>query len=293
MVWQDFPLACAAYPEEEPHRSEFEAEAREHVARLSAHPSLVIWNGGNENLWGFEDWGWQETLDGRPGARATTTTSSRRSWPSSTRRAPTPPAARPPRAGVHPNDPDHGTHHEWEVWNRVDYTALPRRHPPLLLRVRLPGPAGLGHAGRARSATPTAHRWPRRTPCSCCTRRPTTATASSTAAWRRTSACRPTSPTGTGPPSSTRPAPSRTRSRTTARGGRARPARSSGSSTTAGRSRPGPRSTATDAASRCGTPCAPSFADRILTVQARDGVEVLAVVNDSDQPLGRFGLRPP
>lgn len=35
MVWQDFLLACAAYPEEEPHRSEFEAEAREHVARLT------------------------------------------------------------------------------------------------------------------------------------------------------------------------------------------------------------------------------------------------------------------
>ena len=64
-MWQDFPLACAAYPEEEPHRTEFEAEAREHVARLTAHPSLVIWNGGNENLWGFEDWGWQEELDGR------------------------------------------------------------------------------------------------------------------------------------------------------------------------------------------------------------------------------------
>jgi beta-mannosidase len=24
---------------------------------------------------------------------------------------------------VHPNDPDHGTHHQWEVWNRIDYTA--------------------------------------------------------------------------------------------------------------------------------------------------------------------------
>ena len=24
---------------------------------------------------------------------------------------------------VHPNDPDHGTHHEWEVWNRVDHSA--------------------------------------------------------------------------------------------------------------------------------------------------------------------------
>ena len=24
---------------------------------------------------------------------------------------------------AHPNDPDHGTHHQWEVWNHVDYTA--------------------------------------------------------------------------------------------------------------------------------------------------------------------------
>ena len=22
-----------------------------------------------------------------------------------------------------PNDPDHGTHHQWEVWNSIDYTA--------------------------------------------------------------------------------------------------------------------------------------------------------------------------
>ena len=44
MVWQDFCLACAAYPEEEPFWSEFEAEARDNVVRLSAHPSLVIWH---------------------------------------------------------------------------------------------------------------------------------------------------------------------------------------------------------------------------------------------------------
>ena len=24
---------------------------------------------------------------------------------------------------MHPNDPDHGSHHEWEVWNRVDHSA--------------------------------------------------------------------------------------------------------------------------------------------------------------------------
>ena len=73
LVWQDFLFACAAYPEEEPLRAEVEAEARENVVRLMPHPSLVLWNGNNENLWGFRDWDWEEALGRRsPGARATT-----------------------------------------------------------------------------------------------------------------------------------------------------------------------------------------------------------------------------
>ena len=63
MVWQDFPFACAMYPEEEPFATEVEAEARENVARLSSHPSLVLWNGNNENLWAYRDWGWKEHKD--------------------------------------------------------------------------------------------------------------------------------------------------------------------------------------------------------------------------------------
>jgi len=127
MVWQDFLLACAAYPEEEPHHTEFEAEAREHIARLSAHPSLVLWNGGNENLWGYVDWGWQELLAGRSwGYRYYTEVFPR----AVAELDPTRPYATgspySPRAAldaVHPNDPDHGTHHQWEVWNRIDYRA--------------------------------------------------------------------------------------------------------------------------------------------------------------------------
>lgn len=125
MVWQDFLLACAAYPEEEPHRSEFEAEAREHVARLTPHPSLVLWNGGNENLWGFVDWGWREELEGRTWGLGYYTDVFPRVV---AELDPTRPycAGSPCSPGasldeVHPNDPDHGTHHEWEVWNRVDY----------------------------------------------------------------------------------------------------------------------------------------------------------------------------
>jgi beta-mannosidase len=127
LVWQDFLLACAAYPEEQPLSGEIEAEARENVVRLASHPSLVVFNGGNENLWGHEDWGWQERLDGRTwGARYANEVFSgivadldpTRPYSAN---SPYSPGAEPER--VHPNDPDHGTHHQWEVWNRIDYTA--------------------------------------------------------------------------------------------------------------------------------------------------------------------------
>ncbi|WP_217236164.1 glycoside hydrolase family 2 protein [Streptomyces sp. AC555_RSS877] len=122
LVWQDFPFACAAYPEEQPLRGEVEAETRENVVRLMPHPSLVLWNGNNENLWGFRDWGWEERLAGD-------------SWGEGyylgvlprvvAELDPTRPyTAGSPWSGSweqHPNDPDHGTHHSWEVWNREDY----------------------------------------------------------------------------------------------------------------------------------------------------------------------------
>jgi beta-mannosidase len=124
LVWQDFPFACAAYPEEQPLRGEVEAEARENVVRLMPHPSLVLWNGNNENLWGFRDWGWEERLAGE-------------SWGEGyylgllprvvAECDPTRPyTAGSPWSGSwdrHPNDPAHGTHHSWEVWNREDYSA--------------------------------------------------------------------------------------------------------------------------------------------------------------------------
>ncbi|GGK98411.1 glycoside hydrolase family 2 protein [Streptomyces flaveus] len=124
MVWQDFPFACAAYPEEQPLRGEVEAEARENVVRLMPHPSLVLWNGNNENLWGFRDWDWESRLAGN-------------SWGEGyylgvlprvvAELDPTRPyTAGSPWSGSwdhHPNDPAHGTHHSWDVWNRLDYAA--------------------------------------------------------------------------------------------------------------------------------------------------------------------------
>ena len=65
LTWQDFLFACAAYPEDDVLRDEVEAEARENVTRLAHHASLAMLAGNNENLWGHEDWGWKERLDGR------------------------------------------------------------------------------------------------------------------------------------------------------------------------------------------------------------------------------------
>jgi beta-mannosidase len=127
LVWQDFPLACAAYPEESPLREEIEAEARENVVRLMSHASLALYNGGNENLWGHEDWHWKDRLQGRTwGARY-----AYEIYPAVVAELdPTRPYCEnsPCSPGydldqVHPNDPDHGSHHQWEVWNRIDYTA--------------------------------------------------------------------------------------------------------------------------------------------------------------------------
>ncbi|MFK4066376.1 glycoside hydrolase family 2 protein [Streptomyces sp. NPDC029674] len=153
MVWQDFLFACSAYPEEQPLRGEIEAEARENVVRLMPHPSLVVWNGNNENLWGFRDWEWEDKLAGD-------------SWGEGyylgllprvvAELDPTRPyTAGSPWSGSwdhHPNDPDHGTYHSWEVWNRQDYTEyranVPRfvsefgwQAPPAMatLRRALPG----------------------------------------------------------------------------------------------------------------------------------------------------------
>ncbi len=119
MVWQDFLFACADYPEEEPLFSEVVAEARDNVTRLAPHPSLVTWNGNNENSWLHEAMGWEGGhtwgsayyLEVLPAIVAELDPSrpyqAGSPWPGS--------------AELPPNDPDHGTFHSWEVWNRQDY----------------------------------------------------------------------------------------------------------------------------------------------------------------------------
>lgn len=56
MVWQDFMFGGAVTPPDAAFRHNVAAEAEEQVARLQAHPSVVVWAGNNEVLSGWENW---------------------------------------------------------------------------------------------------------------------------------------------------------------------------------------------------------------------------------------------
>ena len=141
LVWQDFLLACAAYAEEEHLYREIEAEAREQITRLSAHPSLAIWNGNNENVWGYADWSWPALLGDRTWGNGYY----RELFPAllaelDPTRFYSP--ASPYSFGdyLHPNDQRNGTMHIWDVWNQRDYTAYRDYHPRFVSEFGFQGP---------------------------------------------------------------------------------------------------------------------------------------------------------
>jgi len=130
LVWQDFPFACAAYSEESPMRELVIEEARQNVARLVKHPSLALWNGCNENIWGWFDWGWEPKIG-------------QRTWGAGyyfdilpqivAELDPTRPYnAGSPFSGsmdIHPNADAYGTKHIWDTWNEVSHTHF-RKYSP-------------------------------------------------------------------------------------------------------------------------------------------------------------------
>ena len=48
LVWQDFALACAVYPQTEAFAAVIRAEAEAVIGKLRNHPSLALWAGNNE-----------------------------------------------------------------------------------------------------------------------------------------------------------------------------------------------------------------------------------------------------
>lgn len=51
MVWQDFMLACHAYPQDEEFTKQFAVEIESVVKRIRNHPSVVLYCGSNETDW--------------------------------------------------------------------------------------------------------------------------------------------------------------------------------------------------------------------------------------------------
>ncbi|GFJ89188.1 beta-mannosidase [Phytohabitans rumicis] len=158
LVVQDFLFACAAYPEEEPIAGEVSSEARAQVTRLASHPSLVGWIGSNENIWGYHDWGWPDELAGRTWgegyyldvlpAIVAELDPTRPYWPSS------PYSGRP---DVHPNDPAHGSMHIWDVWNQRDYVHYRDYRPRFVAEFGYQAPAAYATLRRALRDDPLAH----------------------------------------------------------------------------------------------------------------------------------------
>jgi beta-mannosidase len=158
LVWQDFALACAAYSEAPELWDEIEAEARENVVRLSSHPSLAVWNGGNENVEGYYHWGWREALPADA------------SWgngyyevllPSilaelDPGRPYVPSSPFNPVTPSEPRDPDNGTVHEWEVWNRQDYDYYRENVPRFVAEFGFQGPPTMATIERAIHDVPLA-----------------------------------------------------------------------------------------------------------------------------------------
>ena len=190
-MWQDFPFACAMYPEAL-LRDEITAETADNVTRLMPHPSLALWCGNNECLQGWSEWGRRDLVGERPWGDGFTVTSSR------DRRRPRPrPAVRRrvtdrARRGDPAEHRNRGTVHLWDVWNRLDYEHY--RIPPAQVRrrVRLPGATSRGDdrgAVTSRRSSSTAPRYST-------TRRRRTGTANCGAPSSTTSAKSPTSTTG-------------------------------------------------------------------------------------------------
>lgn len=141
MVWQDFLFACAAYPEIPYVAAEIEAEAHEAIAERVSHPSLVLWNGNNECVWGYHDWGWKEVLQGRPWGAAYYT----ELLPALVAKLDpvTPYLPASPWSGdldTAPNTDARGVSHLWDVWNERDYLDYRTHRPGFVAEMGWCGP---------------------------------------------------------------------------------------------------------------------------------------------------------
>lgn len=149
VVWQDFLFACAAYPETPEMFAEVEAEVDENVRRLAAHPSLVIWNGGNECIEGFQYWGWQDTLEGRPWGETFYLQAIPNTLAKIDKTRPYIPGSPFSTHSDNVKSFDSGTIHIWDVWNETGYERYEQYSPSFAAEFGFNGPGSWSMLTRA------------------------------------------------------------------------------------------------------------------------------------------------
>lgn len=114
LVWQDFPYACAHYPDDEATCEAAAAEATSAVRRLRNHTSLALWCGNNENQWLYALGAYgtstrllgERLYDGVLPDVVAAGDPGRAYWPGS-----------PTGTGPDPSGDDDGDCHDWNVWH--------------------------------------------------------------------------------------------------------------------------------------------------------------------------------
>lgn len=161
LVWQDFMFACAAYPQDPAFVDLVRAEAADVLNRIAPHPSVVLLCGSNENQVAAVDWGWAERAPNLPWGEVLDD----EVLPAVAREVlplhpyvPSTPTSLDPE--VHPNDPDHATTHQWDVWNRLDPVHYRDCVPRFAAEFGFQAPASLGTLARAAGQEPDDPRGP-------------------------------------------------------------------------------------------------------------------------------------